>query len=408
MTVLVGRNASGKSNAFDAIALLALLADGRDLNDVERGDKEVAGLRGGISGAAPFDSRTVKVGCIIGTANGDMLELEVKIDAGGSPEIVSEKLIRRRTTGRDLVLLDASRQGPQSGIADVQVYSGGAPRTYHFLSSRLITAQALTKILTDTRARQLVVDSCNELISVLRGVFVLDPVPAQMRSYSRIGSTPDRSGSTVSAIAYELQTQPTAWNRLYSLMSGLVETDLQEITFSEGRLPDQRLIDVMVALVERAGQRNFTAPAQIMSDGTLRYLSIVSSLLSLGGGAHSPPDRRVRRTMLVEEIENGLFPSQSAHVLSVLRDEARTREVQLVFTTHSPALLDALERDDHKGVVICERNADGWSTLQPLTQHRQYVDIAGNGKVGRALTAGALHPDQSPPPLKLSELLDSV
>jgi AAA15 family ATPase/GTPase len=47
MTLLVGRNGSGKSNALDALSLLALLAEERDVNDLERGDFEVAGLRAG-------------------------------------------------------------------------------------------------------------------------------------------------------------------------------------------------------------------------------------------------------------------------------------------------------------------------------------------------------------------------
>ena len=65
--------------------------------------------------------------------------------------------------------------------------------------------QAVTKVPTDSKARTLVVESCRDLVAALRGVFVLDPVPAQMRDYVRIGSAPDRSGSTASAMAYALR-----------------------------------------------------------------------------------------------------------------------------------------------------------------------------------------------------------
>ena len=34
VTLLVGRNASGKSNALDALSLLSLLAEGRDVSDL--------------------------------------------------------------------------------------------------------------------------------------------------------------------------------------------------------------------------------------------------------------------------------------------------------------------------------------------------------------------------------------
>lgn len=404
LTLIVGRNASGKSNALDALSLLALLADERDVNDLERGDQEVAGLRGGLSGAAPYGATAVKVGCNVTTAEGHSLDFEIDLDASASPEVVSEKLVLRRKGSTDLLLIDAKRKSKGAGISDVQVYSGGNPRFYTFVSSRLAVVQAATKVPTDTKARGLVVKSCAELSAALRGVFVLDPVPAQMREYVRIGSAPDRAGSTASAMAYALREEPNSWTRLSELVAGLVETPLVEITFSQGRLPDDRLVDVMVALVEQAGEGQFTVPARVMSDGTLRYLAIVASLLSLRS-EQQPLGPLVRRTLVVEEIENGLFPSQAARVLDLLRSEALAQEVRLVATTHSPAMLDALRPEDHRGVVICDRGADGWSRLRPLTSLPNYVEVAGGGAVGRAVTKGLLEREPESEPKSLADLV---
>lgn len=389
VTLIIGRNGSGKSNVLDALSLLALLADDRDVSDLERGDQEVAGLRGGLSGAAPFGDARVRIGCTIQTASGELLDFDIDFDAGERPEIVKERLVLHRRTGRQLILIEANWQGPGSGISDVQTYSGGAPRSYHFLSSRLATAQAITKVPTDTRARQLVVDSCTQLAATLRGVFVLDPVPAAMRGYIRIGSAPDRSGSTTSALAYDIRGDHESWSRLNELVSALVETQLEEITFLEGRLPGQPLVDVMVALREKAGNQSFTAPARVMSDGTLRYLSIVSTMLALRSDQPAQ-SINVRRTLLVEEVENGLFPSQGERVMELLRSQARAQDIRLVATTHSPALLDALEPSDHRGVIVCDRSDRGWSRLRALTDHPRYVEIAGGGAVGRSVTRGLL------------------
>ncbi len=81
--------------------------------------------------------------------------------------------------------------------------------------------QAITKVPEDTKARALVVAACQEFAAVLRGVFVLDPVPAQMREYVRIGSAPDRAGSNVSALAYSLRADDAAWTRLSELVGSL-------------------------------------------------------------------------------------------------------------------------------------------------------------------------------------------
>ena len=404
VTLLIGRNGSGKSNVLDALSLLALLADDRDVSDLERGDQEVAGLRGGLTGAAPFGEHVVKLGCRVETASGEFLDFDIEFDAAERSEIIRERLSITRRTGRELVLIDAKRQEPGSGISDVQIYSGGAPRFYRFLSSRLAVSQAVTKVPTDTKARALVVDSCNQLTAVLRGVFVLDPVPANMRNYVRIGSLPDRSGSTTSALAYDLRKDQNAWPRLYNLVAALLETNLEEITFLEGRLPGQPLVDVMLALREKAAKKTFVAPARVMSDGTLRYLSIVASMLALS--SEQPTSTSlidVRRTLLVEEVENGLFPSQGARVMELLRTEARAQDIRLMATTHSPALLDALEPSDHKGVYVCDRGPDGWSRLTRLIDHPRYVEIAGGGAIGQAVTRGLLEvpPAQS---AKLSDL----
>lgn len=404
ITLIVGRNASGKSNALDALSLLALLADERDVNDLEQGDREVAGLRGGLRGATPFGSGTIRVGCTAETSAGELLVLDIELEAADRAEVVSERLTLQRNTGREIVLLEAKRQGRGEGISDVNVYSAGYPRTFQMLSTRLACVQAVTKVPQDTKARRLVVESCEELVASLRGIFVLDPVPAQMRAYVRIGSPPDRAGSTVSALAYDLREDDEAWSRLFQLLEGLVETKLEDIRFAEGKLPDGRLVDVMVALVERAGRYEFTTPAQLMSDGTLRYLSIVASLLSLQSEQPSA-NVEVRRTLVVEEIENGLFPSQAARVLQLLRTESRSQDVRLVATTHSPALLDALEPDDHAGVVICDRTKDGWSRLRTLVEHPRYLEVAGAGAIGRSVTGGLLDEVERPEPRSLSDLL---
>ncbi|MGE0789179.1 MAG: AAA family ATPase [Sandaracinaceae bacterium] len=381
VTLLVGPNASGKSNALDALSLLSLLAEGRDVKDLERDDLEVAGLRGGVTGAAPFGESPLRVGCTVG-GDGFQATLDIEIDTDDQPEIVSETLVVHEGGNAAKTLIQSVRQARGSGISDVRVYSGRNPKTYHLLSSRLASSQALGKVAGDTVARKLVLDTCEQVLQVLQGVFVLDPVPGAMREYVRIGSTPDRSGSKLSAIIRSLQDDPHAWSRLTELVRSLVGSNV-EVTFAEAKLPDERIVDVMVALRETLGDREFTTDARLMSDGTLRYLSIVASLLHLRAS-------QTGRTLVVEEIENGLFPSQASGVLNLLREEASDQGVRLLATTHSPALLDALRPADHAGVVICERRVDGLSHLSPLTAHPRYVEIAGSGAIGQAVTRGEL------------------
>lgn len=250
LTLLIGRNGSGKSNALDVLSLLALLADGRDLANLKRGGPEVAGLRGGLSGSAPFGAGAVKVDVEVALHASARASLSLTLDPT-TCEVTAESLVLREEGRAARTLIDSRRKRAGSGLAEAQVYSGGAPRAFSMLSGRMATAQAMTRIPADTKARRLVVDTATTVLSVLRGVFVLDPVPAGMRDYTRLGTAPDRSGSSLSAQLHALQSDPEAWERLRSLVRGLVGANVVDLSFAEGRLPvGVSPVDVMVALVE--------------------------------------------------------------------------------------------------------------------------------------------------------------
>lgn len=394
MSLLIGPNASGKSNALDALSLLALLADERDVADLERDDRTVTGLRGNLSGAAPYGTSEVSVGCTIDVPQGSY-RLDISFDVSGSqPEIAEESLWFQAKRGRSRQSLHARRKSPGEGICSVEVYSAAQPRFFDMLTSRLVTLQALTKVPQDSNARRQVVQDCTTVVDTLRNIFVLDPVPGAMRGYSRIGERPERTGSTTSAVAYALQDDDLAWARLTDLIRGLIGPGLDAIDFAEAKLPqvNASAVDVMVALREKFSPDGLTT-ASVMSDGTLRYMAIVATLLSLGRDVNVPAASRSEssKTFLIEEVENGLYPKQAAAVLNLLRQETQERGVNLVATTHSPALLDALTPDDHEGVLVCTRSAEtGLSSLTPLTSHPNYLQVAAGGHVGTAVGGGEL------------------
>ncbi|GAA3496223.1 hypothetical protein GCM10019016_033240 [Streptomyces prasinosporus] len=63
----------------------------------------------------------------------------------------------------------------------------------------------------------------------------------------------------------------------------------------------------------------------------------------------------------------------------------------MLFTTHSPALLNSLKAQDHSGVVVCSRDPEsGESRLTRLTELPGYVDLLAAGDLGDAVTKGRL------------------
>jgi predicted ATPase len=96
----------------------------------------------------------------------------------------------------------------------------------------------------------------------------------------------------------------------------------------------------------------WTVPATRLSDGTLRYLALLTVL------CHPTPPPLV----CIEEPELGLHPDILPHLASLLQDAA-TR-TQLVVTTHSDILVDALT-ETPEAVLVCEKH-EGATTIRRL------------------------------------------
>lgn len=93
-------------------------------------------------------------------------------------------------------------------------------------------------------------------------------------------------------------------------------------------------------------------PASRLSDGTLRYLALLVILLN----PNPPP------LVVIEEPELGLHPDVIPKLADLLKEASE--EMQLVVTTHSRMLVDALG-DDPESVVVCEKH-NGESTFERL------------------------------------------
>ena len=119
-----------------------------------------------------------------------------------------------------------------------------------------------------------------------------------------------------------------------------------------------------------AGERYI--PASRLSDGTLRYMALAAILLD----PEPPP------LVVIEEPELGLHPDV---VLSIGRMlvEASHR-MQLVVTTHSHGLIDALD-DCPSSVVVCDKH-DGESVFERLdpTWLKKWLEQYSLGKLWSA------------------------
>jgi predicted ATPase len=99
-------------------------------------------------------------------------------------------------------------------------------------------------------------------------------------------------------------------------------------------------------------ENGITIPASRLSDGTLRWLSLLTILLH-----PSPPP-----LVCIEEPELGLHPDMIQPLAKLLL--SASERMQLVVTTHSADLIDEMSGMP-SAVIVCEKNS-GSSTMTPL------------------------------------------
>lgn len=386
LTLLIGRNGSGKSNAIDGLQVLANLAEGEDIRDaIDGGRRDGPEVRGGARGCVPFGEDRFAVGCRVGAGN-EVFDLDVVIQVEPDVQIIEECLrVQEGDEGRNLLTTDAPDPERADILARYDNGKRGLNPALPFRSTRLLTAQVPARVPAGTKAMQRVHRGAEAVVEALRAVFVLDPVPSLMRQYVPArDSLLRRQADNLSAAVGALRSDPETWARLRELVQSLPEQRVDEIS-----LQSSPLGDVIIALEERLGRKAVPVSARVVSDGMLRFVAFATALLGAplldqeteGGDEHT--------MLVIEEVENGLHPSQAARLVGLIKSESQRRRVRTLATTHSPPILTALPPEDHEGVVLCDRDADtGLSRLRRLVDVPAYTRAMAAGSLGDAITRG--------------------
>jgi predicted ATPase len=168
----------------------------------------------------------------------------------------------------------------------------------------------------------------------------------------------------------------------------------------------------MLTLEERSGSKSESLPIRLASDGTLRFLAVLTALLQAPAIDASPEplaseDAIGQTTMVIEELENGLHASQSETVIALIREEVASRRIRTLATAHSPAILDALTGAEHSNVIVCQRDETGYSRLTRLVDLPNYFRIVASGGLGKAAEHDRLR-DVPPPTPGAASFLDEL
>jgi predicted ATPase len=377
---VVGPNASGKSNLFDALRLLARVADKPTLSEAFQG------LRGRASeqfreGADGQRSTFIRLAaeCLLDPIVTDSfgreeaithtrvryeVHLERRIDdrAGSERIFVAHEAASPIAKGKDawrkraqpIVGPDSFRYQRTTPLLETEEKNGlrvirarqdggqGRPTP-----SGQATASFLSTITTAEQFKHLF--ALRQCLSSL--VFLqLDPAAEREPSDFLARDVLEPDGRNIAAVLHRMKRTPPTPEQPRDLLAE-VAGDLSSV------IPAVRGIEVTANA--RAEQYELGIRMQdgqifssrVISDGTLRLLAVVT--------ATSDPHRK--GTLCLEEPENGVHPARLGPLVELLRDATRTygdRHFQVLVSSHSIGVLDALQ--DHEII-----GADVKTVFQP-------------------------------------------
>jgi len=380
LTLLVGPNASGKSNALDALRFLQGAALDFPLSDVLRGrwegQREVwPAIRGSIVEAAHSGTETFTL-ATTWQFDGARLFHRVEVACPADVTISAEKL------EADGYLFDThapALRGAGGRVAGgginvaLRAKGKGNSPTQVYESHRLLLGQVEGR----DRVAPAVVDAAHKVRAALRELVFLDIRPNLMRDYRpENGGHLGVSGENISPVLFAMKGKKSLAD-VVDWLAELTASEIETIDFDQTKLRE-----VMMILVEARGRRT---SARSASDGTLRFLGEVVALLTSPRGS----------LVVLEEPDVGLHPARIRLLAELLEHVTKDRGVQVIATTHSPTLLAHLSKEALGAVVAFGRDPDTGDTrcvrLQDLPHFQTLRDapnlehLVSTGWLERAL-----------------------
>ena len=381
LTILIGTNASGKSNALDAIDFLARMGQGKDLATCLRSESNGDSFRGGVDWVATKGEKSFTITIKV-SGEEENVEYEYSLEVTPSPKplVTSEKLLRHKRRPRSkthvttLQIFWTDTCQPEDPAITARLYNEkrGTPRPMQ----RGIPILSQLQIGVANIQRQEILSAIKAVSAALSRLFLLNPIPSHMRDYCQKADRLSHDGSNLAGVIAALPEDQKAQieSTILSYVSELPEKD---ITSLKAELYGPFHSDAMLICQEQWSE--FDLPldvdARAMSDGTLRFIAILTALLTL-------PERT---QLVIEEIDNGL------------REIGSKRAVDVVATTHNPALLDALGPEMVPFVIVAHRDPEsGDSKLTLLEDVANLPKLMAQGRLGAVATSGALERSLNP------------
>ena len=343
LTLLVGANASGKSNFLDAIRFLQGLSLDLTLSEVLDGEEKTGsdrwtGIRGRREEAARFGSSNFAIESAWSLPHlQEQIQHQIACDVHPVPVVTRESF---HWGDREKVFASSFRGRPEIRH---QTKKGQLRRSYFFSPWKSRLGDPKTRLTLGDLEGFEVLEKLQEVFSSIRAVEIKPP---QMRDYGRRGAPLGNDGKNFSGVLASLSEDEQMKHSFVVWLREICSPEIEDLDFAEIK----ELGDVMAIFVEKGGAR---ISARSISDGTLHFLGTLLALQTAEPG----------EILLIEELEDGLHPTRIHFLLELLESAVRQRGIQVIATTHSPVVLQWLAPERLREVIVFGRVPDHKGTI---------------------------------------------
>ncbi len=364
MTLLIGRNGSGKSNLIEGVELLSELIKGRLIEEIsDLGRKSKFEIRGGLKGCIKKGEKECEIGFKCKrNFNNTIQNLEYIVKLELIPYIDITKVILNNN--KKIFSTKHSELQPEYlqlvGMG-LGFLIGGVVGFYLGLGAGVVANKNMPKPEE----------------SILYQYFethVFNIHPHLMRNYEdKIQIKLAKNGSNISSVLYYLNEKiPETLKRILQNIKEFPEESF--INFEFTTTPDE----VIFALKYPNGE---VINAKLLSDGTLRALAILTALETIPEGSR----------IIIEEIDNGIHASRTKILLDAIWETSHRRNLKTLITTHNSATLDGLDDEQLSSVVVCHYDKESQSAkLTPFFDLPHVYTLLQKGKLGGLVTRNVI------------------
>ena len=362
-TVIVGANASGKSNIRDAFRFIHGIGKGYALAEIVGGVGNWTGLRGAVNEIARLGKTEFSLHVrmkqhhdLQWPSSGIDVEYSIRVcgDEKSAFQVMEEKLECKSEIVKTIYEIN---QKDKAGW-----FSRNQPILPQFLHRKHNDEAS-----QDFGSWQIARQTYEEFSQIC----FLNPSPDQMRKTSFPGV--DHLGESGEDLPAALEKVCISQKRgpiLSEWIRELTPMDVTGLSFRQNPLDGQ----TQLVIRERSGRE---ISAYSASDGTLRFLAILAVLL----------DSEAAPICIIEEIENGIHPSRLHLLVDLIETQTKKKGISVIATTHSPNLLSTVGKKTFENTSVVFRLDDtDDAIIRPISDLPNVKNLRESQGLGRLLT----------------------